>query len=917
MINPAPLHNPFMSLSVLSLCISLAACGGSDTPEDLAAAPSAAETLETIAAVNAATSLTRPSVAGFDRQAAGSALSVTATPNPPRLVAVATKPGTVPSTTDAASSPETAGVPPASRDASPTAAPPLTPQDEPPVPSGIVLDGTVVPGTYAPGCTPTVFTDYMDTLNWDTRHVEPRDCAIVKVSTPVFSWRQPWDGDLSAPYTFELRTAAGGLVASRSTHTPRLFLAETPLAPGNYTWKISYRNKSGSMISSASRRFNISAQAVGIQIPSAAKIVDLAMRKPHPRELPAGASFAAIANAALGGEYSASFNAYMKAATTYRAEAPPPPPADLTRADFSSDMAYVSWQQELQRIAIKERNAIEYLGYAARFSDDRSYAIAGAARLANLAAWPVRGATSDKSLFRANREIYVSLALGLDLYPSDLLTPTQTAAIVAALKDRVSQVVQKLPSLDASPYQSTLLNSCNYIVVALLHSVGTAAFPEAQDWLRQAWDAWITTQGTWGVDGSFGQSTAYAWWEGRSSAETVATVRLVTGLDLAHLPNFAHFGDNMIAFTAPAIALPSPFGDASENSGLYASNSWNVYRLYAALTRLPAHEWYWRVAPDNVSKAAALSARNYLLLGLNLPAVSPVAPASNSWVFEDAGLVAMHSSTADPDRSSLFFRSSRFGSFNHATADNNAFVFVSRGQPLFISGGYYPYYMSPHHALVGRATRFKNALTFDGGIGQAEPSTRPTAPGKPVHSMNSRAQLINFHDDGTWAVASGDATLTYRGYDSSTYTWTPLLSNAVRTVAYNRSERVAVIYDWATSAAARTWELNFQMQNAPTLAGRTLRAASGDALGCVDVYNAPGAFTVTKGFPVAPENGLPDEYQARYSASHASTELVAITVIREDCRDVPVRVEVAATTASVAIDGSAPLVMDRRTVAIH
>ena len=225
--------------------------------------------------------------------------------------------------------------------------------------------------------------------------------------------------------------------------------------------------------------------------------------------------------------------------------------------------------------------------------------------------------------------------------------------------------------------------------------------------------------------------------------------------------------------------------------------------------------------------------------------------------------------------------------------------------------------MSPHHALVGRATRFKNALTIDGGIGQAEPNPTPTAPDKPLSSMDARGQLINFLDNGTWAVTSGDATLAYRGYDSATGKWTPFLDNAVRTVAYNRAERVAVIYDWATSNKARTWELNFQMLNAPTLNKSTLRAVAGDAEGCVDVYNAPGTFRVTKGFPIAPENGLPDEYQARYSVSSPSTSLVALTVIREDCRSVPVVVAVTAEIASVSIGGAEPLVMDRRTVTVH
>jgi hypothetical protein len=758
----------------------------------------------------------------------------------------------------------------------------------------------------------------MDTLTWSNRHVEPRDCVIVKVSTPVFSWRQPYDGDLSVAYTFEVRNAEGRLVASRSNRTPRLILAETPLAPGNYTWTVSYRNKSGATITSASRRFNVSAASVGAVIPSSASIVELALRKPRPRALPAGASFAEIATLALRGEYATAFDAYMTAAGGYRVEASPSPPPTLTRGDFANGVDYIKWMNDLSKIASKERNAIEYLGYAARFSGDSSYAVAGVARLLNLAAWPTRGATSEASQDQANRAIYEALALGLDLY-SDNLTSNQTAAIVAALRDRLQQVIMKLPTLDASPYQSHLVNSTRYLVIALLHAVGTPGFPEAQDWLATAWDTWITVEGTWGADGDFATSTSYSWFAGIDLARTAATLRVVTGIDLSRWPAIGKFGNNQIAFTAPSTALlVNAFGDGIEYDYMYRAYTADFYRLYAAVTQVPSHEWYWRAAPGNINTAKPLPPLHYMMLGLKQSAIVPSAPAANSWAFEDAGLVAIHSSTADPLRSSLYFRSSRFGSLVHSNADNNAFTFVSRGQPLFISGGYYPYFNSPHHALVERATRFKNALTFDGGIGQAEIGNAhaPTSPGKPAFSKDARGEVSNFYDNGTWAVATGDASLAYRWQDSVSYKWTPWLNNAIRSVAYNRAERVAVIYDWATSDVARKWELNFQMPSAPSLNASTLHAAAGSAQGCVDVYNLDGAFHVTRGFPVAPENGLPDQYQARYAASLASTQLVAVTVIREDCRAVPVTIQIDGTSASVSVNGGAPLVLNRMMVTV-
>lgn len=237
---------------------------------------------------------------------------------------------------------------------------------------------------------------------------------------------------------------------------------------------------------------------------------------------------------------------------------------------------------------------------------------------------------------------------------------------------------------------------------------------------------------------------------------------------------------------------------------------------------------------------------------------------------------------------------------------------MSRGRDLLISGGYYPWWMSPHHAAVNRATRFKNALTFDGGVGQAEDSVTL----RPRDSRDARGALLTLARTAGWAVATGDATLAYRRYDPSTKTWSPLLANAVRSVAYNATAGVAVLYDWATSQTARRWELNF---NAPTpvgASGRHATVANDGATACIDTYGPDGTFTTSTGFHVPPENGSPDQHQARFTAAAASSELAAITVLREDCRAVAVDVTFDGARATVAVGGMQQLSFDGRSASI-
>jgi hypothetical protein len=642
-----------------------------------------------------------------------------------------------------------------------------------------------------------------------------------------------------------------------------------------------------------------------------------AAAKSHPRMLPTGSSFDSIAAAARAGDYRLPFDAFLSQTNALLSQAVAAPPSNLTITNFPSKMAYSNWLVSLSLQGATERRAIEALGYGYRFSKDSKLAASGIDRMLALAAWPAEGATSEAINDQANREIFQGLAAGLDLF-NEMLTPIQRATVVSAMRARIGQTMATLKSLDTWPNDSHLLETTPAAMQALLLVTGMEGFPEAPAWLAQAWDTFVTTRVAWGgADGGWGNSNAYGWYLMTRLPVVLGTARIVANADLSRWPVIGRLGNAQIALTAPGTALRSAFGDASELTYLYEAYSSNGYRLYSALTRDPGQDWYWRVGNKPSALAAALPPAHYMLLGLSPRTVVPAAPTQASWLFEHAGIAAMHSSTADPQRSSVFFRSSPLGSFNHSHADNNSFTFVSKGRDILISGGYYPYYGSPHHTLVARATRFKNALTFDGGIGQAEPNTNPTAPGAPVFSMDARGEIIIFSDNGKWSVVTGDATLAYRSRDATTKNWLPLLSNAVRTVAYDRTQGIVVIYDWATSVINRRWELNFQSPTqVPAPSSGTVQFTNGTASACVDVYGLPNTIALTRGFPVAPENGSPDQYQVRYRANTATTQLVAVTVIRESCRAVPISVTLVGTSASVSINGGAQLTLDRRTVAV-
>lgn len=785
----------------------------------------------------------------------------------------------------------------------------------------IRLNGNGIPEGYAVGCVPTSLNDFMETVSYSIRRVEPRECDLINISTPIFSWPIPADLPDAGLMTFRLVKVNADntttAITALSTATPRV-LHSKELVAGNYKWHVTYTNKYGQLITGQQRRFSVKSGTL-FPIPSGTALADkVAGKTVRPRTLPAGSSFASLATKAQNSDYKEAYKAFLEKADSYLIDTVTAVPANLKPENFSTSTLYDDWFKKVIAASIVETTAVETLGYALQFTSNSKYQARALSRLMNLAAWPVDGATSEAKQDQANRRIYLALALGLDLH-QNRLSPAQRTTIVNALRNRLSQTMAKFDKFATVPYDSHLLTATQFTTEALMAAVGTPEFTEAKSLLAKSWETMITMSGAWGggSDGGFGNGSAYGWFAMNNTARLMAAVRLMANVNLSLWSALGNIGQNQIALTPAAGYLMGSMGDGVETNRNYFDYSWQEFRLLANVTGKPEYEWYWRVDPRNTLLHVSLLPYHFMMLGLTTPqapAQTPVLP--DSYLFEDAGYVAIHSKTTDTLRSSLVFRSSRLGSYNHSHADNNGFTFVSKGKEILISGGYYPDYLTAHHAKVNRATRYKNALTFDSGIGQSEPSPDPIVPGAPVMSMDANGKLINFKDNGTWAVATGDATKAYSGYDSSKYTWTPLLTNAVRTVAYNRKEKVVVIYDYATSLTPRKWELNFQALTEPVLNGTTIQITNGTSKGCINIYAPAGYINLSSGFTVAPEKPAPNQFRAIYKVLNASGSIAAITTIREDCRVVPITVQFSGTSASISINSQPALTMDRRMVVL-
>jgi hypothetical protein len=758
----------------------------------------------------------------------------------------------------------------------------------------VVLNGQYVTNNKIGGCNSADKNDILDQMDWAYRRVEPLDCTVQQLNTPIFSW--PYVKNLVAGTTYKLeifRDGEANPMLVKNIATNRLILNQIPA--GYYRWRVSYRTSNlPSVIQvSAFRRFAIAASA--ISIPDANMIADELKLKGHRRgyvtdgiEINKRAKSYEYSNPMFSTIYTAD-----KSISDFKISPILPADAPLVTLPQIGEAQYVKTILDIKNVSSKELEAIEALAHGSYFdlAKTSSFKDLAKKRVLNLARWNYNGMSSELINDQANRNIFLALATGINLLYEEF-TPAERQIIYTSLSARIDSALNVFDKLLITPYDNhPLEGGISYALEAMIYVLGKPDYPQGRDRNQfiRAWNLFFTSYGAWGgsIDGGYGNGDGYGWYN-QGSTRIFAILKLALNLDLTQWPSFGKAGLNQIAMTIPNKAVRSQFGDAATDTTLYAGGTSDNYRLYSSLNRNnEAYAWYWRVNPNNPIIFDNLNPLHYLLLGWNTTFKKPaVAPASlqNSFLFEDAGIVAAHTNTGAPDRTSLFFRSSRFGSYNHSHADNNSFTFFSKGEPMLISGGEYPYFLAPTHKK-SRATRFKNAITFDNGVGQAEPvysATNPVA-GDPMQSMEARGKLVNYFENSEWTVSTGDATKAYQGYTMSTYKWTPYLTNAVRTVMFNRVDKVAIIYDWATSDTARKWELNFATPVMPGIDSATrIKVINNNSKICIDMFNLNGSFPTSTG--AVASAFTPVQYFTKYAAKNASKELATVTLITEDCK---------------------------------
>jgi hypothetical protein len=685
--------------------------------------------------------------------------------------------------------------------------------------------------------------------------VRPADCGTTSQTPPEFTW-PPRKGDES--YQVILKFPDGRAEGRTTTHNWLLW--DAPLKPGTYTWQVSARGKEPE--TSEPRRFTITPDAVPFVVPGPGTILVRARSTPRPRTW---ARDSASALNALKSERAKGFKTLVDSVWNDEKRFEAEPTSQSLNSNYNDS------------VSEQKRTLAAALAWAG--THDRRFGEDAARRLMAQAAWSTTGPIAYKTNDMASRTVAWTLALGFD-WAYDYLSAQQKQAITAAIRARTQPMFEDIMKrITVYPYDSHGNITLN--IVAAIGVLMAGEIVEADDWVKEAVPAAVAWTSPWGwQDGGFANGTAQAFWDTGSNLTAWYVLRDAAGVDLSKkewVRNHARF----LAYFVPPGAPSGAFGDGLE---MPLAEVWSrVGKALAAFAPSALARWYAR------SQNREDEARVELLLAPHADFSSARFPEGtpDSAAFPSIGWVAMHSSLSDPNRLSIFFKSSPYGSYNHSHADQNSFVIHYRGRRLAIASGYYDDYGTKHWHEWYKQTRSANAITFDGGQGQGESDKAYSG------------EIVKFEAGDGFDYTIGRAEHAYGGK----------LTRAERAIVYLRPD-VVVVRDSLAANAPHTWEWNIHAINRMTQVTPTsVVLRNGPAQMCVEMVAGPEVrFSQTDQFTARPASGA-NQWHGTFAAMKPSStaEFIAVLRVGSDCGASPRRAEASAKrvgeATEVQVDG--------------
>lgn len=603
----------------------------------------------------------------------------------------------------------------------------------------------------------------------------PGNFQIQAQNPPAFAWsRYP-----TKPPAYTIQVFQNGSVVYTYTAYRNWYLPSKAFPIGHYAWRV--RPSTVAQWSDL-REFDITSQSTVFEVPENSVLRSNVATKPRQiaRQLPNNFLRVSQWSAAQRAERYPALQALLTE-VTYKniktvADADWPILASGTTTYITSAEA----SDIRQRVNATARQ-LEAAALLYRLTLDKRWLSEAIKRGDQLAALSPTGPTSYKYQDQATRQIALSLIKAADMLYYDIdvnrrqhywnIVETRTRAIFADLSasgDRIDQY----------PFDSH--GGTNLGFLALISTLSLGNIRASGEWFDFSVRAYMNAIYAWsGPEGGFANGTAYGQYTADYALQLWQPMMQATNVNLFDKPWSRGFMQYFIHFLPPGSKFHL-FGDENETTP-----DFRLIKSYAERFNSPYAAWYVRSIPGTEDTVTLLQAPYPMPYTLSAPSVPP-----NSALYPSIGWVAMHSNISDPQRTSVYFKSSPYGAYNHSHGDQNGLIIFSGGQKLLAESGYLDYYGSPLFNDWYRQTKAHNAITYDGGKGQVVTGNTAT--------LAYNGKITGFSTSSTLDYAEGNAKPAYGS----------AVSTALRRVWYLRTQNAVVVQDKLAAPAAHAWEWN-------------------------------------------------------------------------------------------------------------
>jgi len=688
---------------------------------------------------------------------------------------------------------------------------------------------------------------------------------------PGFTWaRHP-----SGPASYELEITPAGGSPTKVVTERNWYLPPKALALGNYSWRV---RPTGASEWSTPRSFSITNKSNLFEVPDNATLRARITSKARPRSLPDSftpyASWSSAKRAELDPYVSRMNNEIKLQTTALPALSDARWPIVIT-SPLTAAMA--SQQTDIRQRINEASRQLEAAVVMYRMKRDQVFLTEALRRGDQLAALDPKGPTSYANQDQATRQIAVSLIKSVDILAGDLDAPRR-ARWLETVKVRTEEMYGNLAGdngrLDQYPFDSH--GNTSLIFLSLISTLALGDIPEARKWFDFSFRAYANAPSPWsGPEGGYANGTAYAEYAAGYLVALWDPMSQASGVNFYTKPWALGLLDFATQFTPPGSRVHA-FGDGSETKP-----DTRVWHAFGSRMVSPRAAWY----------VSNLGGTEDTLSLLQAPYPMPVkqtavkAPPSNSAYYPSVGWAAFHSDIGSTSRTSLYFKSSPYGSFNHSHGDQNGLLLSVAGQPLLVKAGWYDWYGSPYWTDWYHQTRSQNAVTFDGGKGQMVSGYR--------EQLQRNGKITGFSAQPGYDFVEGDATPAYGGQ----------LTMAKRQVWHLRNAGGSMLVrDRLASTVARTYEWNVHTPVIMTVEdGLNVKVVAGAQSVCLRSLNTDAAFAKWIG-PGAKTNVIEDN-GAFYLKNDGKSSAEFLVLLDVGCKRPEVKIGNSGSVRTVTVNG--------------